>query len=81
MIKLRVVNSAPQSEIADAAELALAAHCLRLHVTREQALLAALAEHVPDELLFQWRAQYYEAEFSRQWLEQLACLLTRKAAA
>ena len=70
MIHFPIVISARRPDPA-ASELATAAHCLRLHVTREQGFLAALAPHVPDELLFQWRTLFYEAEFSRQWLEQL----------
>lgn len=63
----------PTSEPAQSedSELALVAHCVRQHAEREYVLLAALAAHVPDDLLFQWRTVLYEASAVADWMRAL----------
>jgi len=57
----------PDPVTLDADEARLLAHVSQLANARTLALLIALAPHVPDDLLLQWRTCYRDAEFLAQW--------------
>lgn len=63
-----IVITASSDPVLDADEARLLAHCTQLANTRTLALLVALAPHVPDDLLLQWRTCYRDAEFIADWL-------------